>query len=64
MKKFYIARNTIAVTLPGPKKKVLAIWEKHKDEAIREDQATGRQAVYQLCLEEGKLNPTIVMELN
>ena len=62
--KFYIARNTIAVTLPGTKKKVLAIWEQYKDESIREDIARGQKAVYQLCREDGKINPTVIMDLN
>jgi len=51
---FYIARNTLAVTRPMTKKAALALWEANKAD----------DACYTLCKETGKVNPTVVMELN
>jgi len=51
---FYIARNTLAVTGPMTKKAALALWEANKV----------NDAKYTLCKETGRVNPTVVMELN
>ena len=56
---FYIARNTLAVTGPMTKKAALSLWADIK--AMGQVNANDR---IQLCREDGKLNPTVVMELN
>ena len=57
--KFYIARNTLAVTMPMTKKACLELFAK---ESARTDFMPGK---YQLCREEyDMLNPTVVMDLN
>ena len=52
---FYIARNTLAVTPAMTKKAALALWEANK--------ATDG-ARYELCKEDGNINPTVVQILN
>ena len=57
---FYIARNSLAVTLPMTKKAALELWN-----AADKTPAEIDEARWQLCREEyDKLNPTVVMELN
>ena len=57
--KFYIARNTLAVTRPMTKKAALKLWN-----AADKTPAEIDEARWQLCREDGNLNPTVVMELN
>ena len=55
--KFYIARNTLAITKPMTKKAALALWEQNK--------VTGGTDRYQLCKETGNMATfTPVMDLN
>ena len=55
--KYYIARNTLAVTRPMTKKAALKFWEAHKH--------TATNARFQLCKETGNMATfTPVMDLN
>ena len=54
---FYIARNSLAVTRPMTKKRCLELWASHSH-TVTDD------AKYTICKETGKVNPTVVMELN